>query len=123
MSVAESFAKGRGIVGYLHVSTIGLSDFHACQKRVSLPERQIDLDVKTRWRTAHSMAEQLVANKTAILEMDKSPAYKDPGETWGNNKLGFENWDHLEESSGCLLEAAEISQLLEGDQYPRRHRS
>ena len=30
-SVAESFAKGRGLVGYLHSSTIGLSDFHACQ--------------------------------------------------------------------------------------------
>ena len=30
-SVAESFSKGRGLVGYLHHSTIGLSDFHACQ--------------------------------------------------------------------------------------------
>ena len=26
------------------------------------------------------MAEQLVYNKEAVLEMDKNPAYKDPGE-------------------------------------------
>ena len=117
-SVAESFSKGRGIVGYLHVSPNALSDFHDCQKRVGLPEEQIELDVKTRWRTAHNMADQLVFHKSAVQEMDTKPAYKDPGETWGKNKLSFENWDHLEESSACLMEAAVGSQLPEGDKYP-----
>ena len=117
-SVAESFAKGRGIVGYLHHSTIGLSDFHACQKRVGLEEETIDQDVKTRWRTAHNMGDQLVYNKSAVLEMDKDPKYKEAGETWGKNKLSFVDWDHLEESSACLMEAAVGSQLLEGDEYP-----
>ena len=30
----------------------------------------------------------------------------------------FTDWDHLEESAACLMEAAVGSQLLEGDQYP-----
>ena len=34
-----------------------------------------------------SMGEQLVVNKPAITEMDKNPAYRDPGETWGKNKI------------------------------------
>ena len=117
-SIAESFSKGRGLVGYLHHSTIGMSDFHACQKRVGLEEVKIDQDVKTRWRTAHNLGDQLVYNRTAVLEMDKDPKYKVAGETWGNNKLTFINWDHLEESSACLMEAAVGSQLLEGDLYP-----
>ena len=117
-SVAASFVKGRGLVGYLHHSTIGLSDFHACQKRVGLEEEAIDQDVKTRWRTAHNMGEQLVYNKPAVLEMDKNPKYKEAGETWGKNKLSFTDWDHLEESAACLMEAAVGSQLLEGDEYP-----
>ena len=117
-SVAESFAHGRGLVGYLHHSTIGLADFHACQKRVGLPELTIEQDVKTRWRTAHNMGDQLIYNKSAVLEMDKDPKYKVAGETWGKNKLSFVSWDHLEESSACLMEAATGSQLLEGDLYP-----
>ena len=116
-SVAESFAKGRGLVGYLHHSTIGLSDFHSCQKRVGLEEWKIDMDVKTRWRSSHNMADQLVYHKSAVLEMDKNPRYKDPAEVWGANKLSFVDWDHLEEASACLMEAAVGSQLLEGDEY------
>ena len=117
-SVAEAFAHGRGIVGYLHVSPIAEADFHACQKRKGLGETKIDLDVKTRWRTAHNMSEQLVYNKPAILEMDKNPAYKDPGETWGKNKISMTMWDYLEEGAAVLDKAAEASQFLEGDKYP-----
>eukprot|EP00966_Prymnesium_polylepis_P154681 3571590-Prymnesium_polylepis.1 len=50
------------------------------QKRVGLEEETIDQDVKTRWRTAHNMGDQLVYNKTAVLEMDKNPKYKEAGE-------------------------------------------
>ena len=64
------------------------------------------------------MGDQLVYNKSAVLEMDKNPAYKDPGETWGKNKLSFVDWDHLEEGTACLMEAAVGSQLLEGDRVP-----
>ncbi|KOO30194.1 zinc finger bed domain-containing protein 1-like protein [Chrysochromulina tobinii] len=117
-SVAESFSKARGLVGYLHHSTIGLSDFHVCQKRVGLEMTTIDQDVKTRWRTAHNMADELTYNKSAVQEMDKDPKYKEAGEVWGKNKLSFVDWDHLEESSACLMEAAVGSQLLEGDEYP-----
>jgi hypothetical protein len=117
-SVQESFTKARGIVGYLHHSTIAESDFHACQQRVGLEQTKIDQDVRTRWRTSHSMAEQLVYNKEAVLEMDKNPAYKNPGETWGKNKLSFTNWDHLEEGAAVLYEASLQSQFLEGDLYP-----
>jgi hypothetical protein len=85
-SVAEAFAHGRGIVGYLHVSPGAEDDFHAFQKKAGLSQTRIDLDVKTRWRTAHNMGEQLVHNKPAILEMDKNPAYKDPGVTWGQEQ-------------------------------------
>ena len=62
------------------LSTIAESDFHACQERIGLQPTKIDQDVRTRWRSSHSMAEQLVYNKEAVLEMDKNPAYKDPGE-------------------------------------------
>ena len=117
-SVAESFAKGRGLVGYLHLSSNAQKDFHTCQKRVGLPENSIDQDVKTRWRTAHNMADQLVFNQSAVLEMDKDPQYKDAGDVWGQNKLSFVDWDHLEQGSACLMEAAIGSQLLEGDEYP-----
>ena len=117
-SVAESFSKARGLIGYLHHSTIGLADFHACQKRVGLAENVIEQDVKTRWRTAHNMADEITYNKSAVLEMDKDPKYKDPGEVWGKNKLSFVDWDHLEEGSACLMEAAVGSQLTEGDEYP-----
>ena len=64
------------------------------------------------------MGDQLVYNKSAVLEMDKNLAYKDPGETLGKNKLSFVDWDHLEEGTACLMEAAVGSQLLEGDEYP-----
>ena len=64
------------------------------------------------------MGDQLVYNKSAVLEMDKDPKYKVSGETWGKNKLSFVDWDHLEESTACLMEAATGSQLLEGDHYP-----
>ena len=37
-SVAESFSKSRGLVGYLHSSTIGLSDFHACKHELAWPK-------------------------------------------------------------------------------------
>ena len=117
-SVSESYSKARGLVGYLHHSTIGEADFHACQKRVGLAEDKIDQDVRTRWRSSHDMGDQIVYNMSAVLEMDKNPAYKDPGETWGKNKLSFTDWDHLEEGSACLMEAAVGSQLLEGDLYP-----
>ena len=36
-SVAEAYAHGRGIVGYLHVSVNALHDFHQCQKACDLP--------------------------------------------------------------------------------------
>ena len=117
-SIAEAYAHGRGIVGYLHVSPTALSDFHACQKKVGLAQTQIELDVKTRWRTAHNMGDQLIFNKAAALEMDKNPAYKDPGETWGKNKLTMSMWDFLEEGTAVLNKAAEASQFLEGDKYP-----
>ena len=117
-SVAESFAKGRGIVGFLHVSPNAEADFHTHQKACGLPENKIDQDVKTRWRTAHGMGKQLVFNKQAVLRMDAMPAYKDPGETWGKNKLTYEAWDHLEESAACLHDAAYSSQMGEGDKYP-----
>jgi hypothetical protein len=117
-SIAEAYGHGRGIVGYLHVSPIAESDFHACQKRCGLPQTNIDLDVKTRWRTAHDMGEQLVYNKRAVLEMDKNAKYKDPGETWGKNKITMTMWDFLEEGSAVLTKAAEASQFLEGDTYP-----
>ena len=64
------------------------------------------------------MAEAIVYNKSAVLEMDKDPKYKDAGETWGKNKLNFVNWDQIEEGGACLFEAAQGSQLLEGDKYP-----
>ena len=117
-SVAEAYAHGRGIVGYLHVSLNAQSDFHACQKRQQLPETMIDLDVKTRWRTAHNMGEQLVFNKPAITEMDKNPAYKDAGETWGKNKISMLQWDYIEEGTAVLRPAADASQFLEADLYP-----
>ena len=50
--------------------------------------------------------------------MDKNPTYEDSGEKWGKNKLSFVDWDHLEEGTACLMEAAIGSQVLEGDQYP-----
>ena len=117
-SVAEAFAHGRGIVGYLHVSVNAEDDFHNCQKKTGLEQTMIDLDVKTRWRTAHAMSSQLVYNKPAILEMDKNPAYKDPGETWGKNKISMLMWDYLEEASAILDDASWASQFLEGDKYP-----
>ena len=117
-SIAESYAKARGLVGYLHHSTIGQSDFHSCQERMGLPQTKINQDVRTRWRSSHSMGEQLMANKPAVLEMDKNPTYKDSGEVWGKNKLSFVDWDHIEEGTACLMEAAFGSQLLEGDLYP-----
>tara|TARA_B110000027_G_scaffold129065_1_gene150191 strand:- start:176 stop:1351 length:1176 start_codon:yes stop_codon:yes gene_type:complete len=101
-----------------HCFFSGLADFHTCQKRVGLAENSIPQDVKTRWRTAYQMAEAIVYNKSAVLEMDKDPKYKDPGETWGKNKLNFVNWDQIEEGGACLFEAAQGSQLLEGDKYP-----
>ena len=117
-SVPEAYAHGRGIVGYLHVSPTAESDFHACQKKMGLPETKIDLDVKTRWRTAHNMGEQLLYNKAAILEMDKNPAYKDSGETWGKHKITMAMWDYIEEGTAVLDKAADASQFLEGDKYP-----
>ena len=117
-SVPEAYAHGRGIVGYLHVSTTAEADFHACQKKCGLAQTKIEQDVKTRWRTAHNMGEQLVFNKSAVLEMDKNPAYKDPGDTWGANKITMHMWDHLEEGTAVLDKAAEASQFLEGDKYP-----
>ena len=117
-SVAEAYAHGRGIVGYLHVSPNAEADFHDCQRRSGLEQNKIDLDVKTRWRTAHNMGSQLVYNKPAILEMDKNPAYKDPGETWGKNKISMLMWDYLEEGSAILQDSADASQFLEGDKYP-----
>ena len=59
--VAEAYAHGRGIVGYLHVSVNAEDDFHNCQERAGLEQTKIDLDVKTRWRTAHDMGAQLEA--------------------------------------------------------------
>ena len=41
-----------------------------------------------------------------------------PGEVWGKNRLGFSNWDHLEQSGACLEKASVVSQFLEGDKYP-----
>jgi hypothetical protein len=61
------------------------------------------------------MGEQLLANKLAILEMDK--VHRDPGEAWGANKLSFLDWDNIEQASACLYEAAQASQLLEGERY------
>jgi hypothetical protein len=117
-SVAEAYAHGRGIVGYLHLSPTAEADFHACQQACGLAQTQIDQDVKTRWRTAHKMGQQLFYNKLAVLEMDKNPGYKDPGETWGANKISMTMWDYLEEGTAVLDKAAEASQFLEGDKYP-----
>ena len=117
-SVAEAYAHGRGIVGYLHVSVNAQHDFHQCQKRQKLPQTMVDLDVKTRWRTAHNMGEQLVFNKPAITEMDKNLAYKDAGETWGKHKITMLQWNYLEEGTAILNPAADASQFLEADLYP-----
>lgn len=117
-SIAEAYAHGRGIVGYLHVSVNAAEDFRRCQRAAGLAQTKIDLDVKTRWRSAHNMGSQLVYNKPAILEMDKNPSYKDPGETWGKNKISMLMWDYLEEGTAILDDAAWASQFLEGDKYP-----
>ena len=117
-SVAEAFAHGHGIVGYLHVSPNAEYDFHAAQAAHGLPQTKVDQDVKTRWHTAHGMAAQLCYNKITILEMDKNPTYKKAGEVWGKNKITMVMWDQLEESAVVLDKAAEVSQSLEGDKYP-----
>ena len=88
-SIAEAYEHGRGIVGYLHVSPNAETDFHACQKKCDLEETKIDQDCKTRWRSAHAMGEQLVHNKLAILEMDKNPMYKDPGQACMGKEQAF----------------------------------
>ncbi len=62
------------------VSTNAKADFNDCQRRVGHEEESIDLDVRTRWRTSHNMADQYVYHKVAVLKMDKNPAYKDPGD-------------------------------------------
>ena len=116
-SVAEAFARARALVGYLHVSAKATDDLHKAQRKCGLPERTIDQDVRTRWRSAHDMARQLVSNKAAIFEMDKNPSYKVPGETWGKNKLEMLHWDYLEEGAAILERAADASQFMEGDQY------
>ena len=116
-SIAEAYAHGRGLVGYLHVSPKAEADFHKAQEALGLAQTKIDLDVRTRWRTAHDMGDQLLHNKLAILEMDKNPSYKDPGETWGKNKLSMTMWDFIEEGTAVLDPAAMASQFLEGDKY------
>ena len=116
-SIAEAYAHGRGLVGYLHVSPKAEADFHKAQEVCGLAQTTIDLDVRTRWRTAHSMGDQLFYNRQAFLEMDKNPSYKDPGETWGNNKLTMTMWDFIEEGTAVLHHAATASQFLEGDEY------
>jgi hypothetical protein len=116
-SIAEAYAHGRGIVGFLHVSPKAEADFHKAQDAHDLAQTKIDLDVRTRWRTAHDMGDQLQHNKPAILEMDKNPSYKDPGETWGKNKISMAMWDFIEEGTAVLDPTAMASQFLEGDKY------
>ena len=116
-SIAEAYGHGRGIVGYLHVSPKAEADFHAAQAACDLAQTKIDQDVKTRWRTAHGMGDQLLYNKPAILEMDKNPSYQNPGEVWGQNKLSMLMWDFIEEGTAILHPAAFVSQFLEGDLY------
>ena len=55
-------------------STNAQHDFHQCQERAGLQQHKIDQDCPTRWRGSHMMADQLVYNKPAVLEMDKDPA-------------------------------------------------
>ena len=92
------------------MSPLAEADFHKAQEACGLAQTKIDQDVKTRWRTAHNMGEQLIYNQRAILEMDKNPAYKNPGETWGKNKLTMAMWDYLEEGTAVLNTAAQASQ-------------
>ena len=117
-SIAEAYAHGRGLVGYLRVSPNAAHDFREAQAKCQLPQVTINQDVKTRWRTAHDMGQQLCTNKAAIMELDKNPSYKTPGETWGKNKLTMTMWDYLDEGTAVLAEAAKASQILEGDLYP-----
>ena len=115
-SIPDTFRKGRAIVGYLHLSATAAHDFHECQKRCKLDPTSIDLDCKTRWRSAKAMGDQLTHNKDAVLEMDKNPGYKKPGEVWGDNMLSFTDWDHLEQASAVLDKASVASQFLEADE-------
>ena len=91
-------------------STNAQHDFHQCQERAGLQQHKIDQDCPTRWRGSHMMADQLVYNKPAVLEMDKDPAYKESGEVWGKNKPNLEVM--ARQYLGCPATSASVERLF-----------
>ena len=92
--IAATLSKGRGQVGYFNSSNIAYTEvevgLHACQKNAGVPENRLTQDVKTRWRSAHAMANTLRINNEAMLLYDiRNPA---AAKGFTENKYSLEDW-------------------------------
>ena len=118
--IAATLSKGRGQVGYFNMSNIGYTEkgvgLHACQKSAGVPENRLTQDVKTRWRSAHAMANTLRINSEAMLLYDiRNP---DAAKGFKENRYSLEDWHINNQSVAVLAALATASQYLEGKNYP-----
>ena len=62
---------------------------HACQKSAGVPTDRLLQDVKTRWRSGHSMANSLRINNEALLLFDVKN--RDPAKGFLDNRFSLED--------------------------------
>jgi hypothetical protein len=119
--VAATARKGRAVVGFLHSSTIGRHDLHACSKMVGLEEALPPQDVATRWRSEWGMADGMREQQDAILLYDvrySGAKGSAKAKSFQENKFTLEDWQINNQGAACLYGLAHASKLLEGKNYP-----
>ena len=80
------------------------------------PQHVLDQDVKTRWRSTFKTCKVLHENQAPVMFYDVRNA-RNAGDTYKLNKLSVDEWTEVEEIAGCLLVAADASQMMEGGKY------
>lgn len=117
--IAPVLAKCRALAGYFHSSTIASSDLGVCQKQCGKKHTsRIHQDVVTRWRSTHTMCEDLRNSQEAILLFDIRHAASEHAKSFRENRLSIEEWSTVAQLVAMLHPVAAASLTLEGKTYP-----
>jgi hypothetical protein len=114
-SILPVLAKCRGLVGHFNHSTIGKNQLKVYQAEAGLSPHNLTQDIVIRWSSMHDMLDDLRVNREPLMVYDIRA--KNPGASYGANKLFHEDWSVVEAMVTVLQPARDATRLLEGDQY------
>jgi hypothetical protein len=109
--VSDLLQKCRGIIGFIKRSSLALVAFRNAQQQFGLSERDLVIDVVTRWNSTFNMLEVFKQQRLAIHHVLTTIASTHSYPT-------DEEWQQISDLLELLRVPAQATNILMGEIYP-----